>query len=374
MKKWFGLFTVLLLVNPSFAQFRKYANEFLSIGAGSRSQAMGNAQVASSSDAFAAYWNPAGLTQIQNQPQIGYMHAIYFNGIGKYDFGSIAIPSKNKKTVIAATVLRFAIDDIPNTLFLFEPDGRPNYNNITTFSSADYAFLFSIAKKVRDNAEKQKQLSWGANLKVIHRKIGTFATAWGLGLDAGIQYKSKRWQLGAVLRDATTTFTSWQFNFTDAEKEKLYLTNNAIPVKSSESQLPRLMLGLGYKIPFKNPKSYLMAELNADLTFDGRRNTVISTDPLSVDPKLGLELGINSNVFIRAGIFNFQQAIKDGDTTANQKTWIFQPGAGLGFNINNVTIDYAFSNLANQSDPLYSHVFSLKLNLVKQKKQTKKTN
>jgi hypothetical protein len=30
-----------------------------------------------------------------------------------------------------------------------------------------------------------------------------------------------------------------------------------------------------------------------------------------------------------------------------------------------VEIDYAFTNLANQSNPLYTHIFSLKFNLVR---------
>jgi hypothetical protein len=34
-----------------------------------------------------------------------------------------------------------------------------------------------------------------------------------------------------------------------------------------------------------------------------------------------------------------------------------------------VTIDYAFTNLANQSNPLFTHVFSLKLDMVKAKKE-----
>jgi hypothetical protein len=37
--------------------------------------------------------------------------------------------------------------------------------------------------------------------------------------------------------------------------------------------------------------------------------------------------------------------------------------------LSNVYIDYAFTNLANQSNPLYTHVFSLKVDLVK--KQSK---
>jgi len=36
-----------------------------------------------------------------------------------------------------------------------------------------------------------------------------------------------------------------------------------------------------------------------------------------------------------------------------------------------VQIDYAFTNLANQSNPLYTHVFSLKVDLRDLKKKNK---
>ena len=49
------------LIFPALAQFRKYSNEFLNIGAGARGLAMGSAQVASVNDGTAGYWNPAGL-------------------------------------------------------------------------------------------------------------------------------------------------------------------------------------------------------------------------------------------------------------------------------------------------------------------------
>jgi hypothetical protein len=62
---------------------------------------------------------------------------------------------------------------------------------------------------------------------------------------------------------------------------------------------------------------------------------------------------------------NFQQALADGDTTNQKKVWIFQPSLGAGFKINNISIDYAFTNLANQSNPLYTHIFSLKIDLDK---------
>lgn len=357
------VFFLLGLFANSQAQFRKYSNEFLNIGAGARGLAMGNTQVASVKDAFAGYWNPAGLAEVWNAPDITLMHAEYFSGIGKYDFGAIAIPTKDNKRTLALSALRFGVDDIPNTLYLVEPDGSINYNNIKTFSSADYALLLSYSQYIVD--QEDKTLSIGASAKVIYRNVGKFASAWGFGLDAGIQYRKDRLLLGLMAKDISTTYNAWSFKFSDADKERLYLTKNDIPVKSYEITLPRLVLGAGYNFPVSENVD-LLAEVNADFTFDGKRNTVISTKPVSVDPHLGFEASINETFFIRAGITNFQRALKDGDTTNQIKTWIFQPSAGAGVKIKNIYLDYAFSNLANQSNPLFSHIISLRINLNKE--------
>jgi hypothetical protein len=348
------------------AQFRKYSNEFLNIGAGARGLSMGSAQVASVEDGTAGYWNPAGLVSIKDHPQINIMHAEYFAGIGKYDYASIVFPSANNKRTIGITGLRFAVDDIMNTLFLVEPDGSLNYNNIQAFSSADYAFLVSFAQKLKETSNKN--VHFGLNAKVIHRNVGKFAKAWGFGLDAGLQIIQNKWKFGIVGRDISTTFNAWSFTFTEREKEVLYLTNNEIPVKSTEMTAPRLVLGVARDFKL-GKKTSLLAEANVDVTFDGQRNTVISADPVSADPKLGLELNVNNVFFLRGGINNFQKALSDGDTVNQKKVWIYQPSAGAGFRISNVTIDYAFTNLANQSNPLFTHVFSLRLNMVKGKDQ-----
>ncbi len=364
MKQSFTALIILLLLCPfaGFAQFRKYSNEFLNIGAGARGLAMGNAQVASANDATAGYWNPAGLTGVKDRPNAGIMHAEYFAGIAKYDYASLAIPVQDNKRTIGFSLLRFAVDDIPNTLYLVEPDGSINYNNIQTFSSADYAFLFSFAQNLKET--ENKRISVGANAKVIYRKVGKFANALGFGLDAGIQMRGDKWRAGLVARDITTTFNAWTFKFTEKEKEVLYLTNNDIPVKSTELTAPRLVLGGGYEFGLgSNVK--LLAEANLDFTFDGKRNTVLSGNTVSVDPHMGVEAAVNDVFFVRAGITNFQKALADGDTTNQKKVWIYQPSLGAGVKINNVMLDYAFSNLANQSNPLFTHVFSLRINFIK---------
>ncbi|HEX4958813.1 MAG TPA: PorV/PorQ family protein [Lacibacter sp.] len=362
------LLSATLLVSISaFSQIRIYSNEFLNIGAGARGLGMGGAQVASVNDATAGYWNPAGLVHVKNNPSLSLMHAEYFAGIGKYDYGSLAIPVANNKRTIGLSVLRFAVDDIPNTLYLIEPDGSVNYANIRSFSSADWAFLLSVAQTIKEKDDKL--ISVGFNAKVIRRVVGSFANSWGFGLDAGIQMKGKNWALGASARDITTTFNSWSFSFSEREKEVLFLTNNEIPVKSTELTAPRLILGGSYD--FRLGKGIkLKAEANLDLTFDGRRNTLLSSDIVNGDPRIGAELNLKDVFFVRGGIYNFQKTFADGDTLNQKKVWIYQPAAGAGFKLgNSFYVDYAFTNLANQSNPLYTHIISLRLDLMNPKRK-----
>jgi hypothetical protein len=203
------------------------------------------------------------------------------------------------------------------------------------------------------------------NAKVIHRNVGTFAKAWGFGLDAGIQMLGKGWSFGVMARDLTTTFNTWSFTFTDREKEVLFLTNNEIPVRSTELTAPRLVIGGSYDFRISKQVK-LKAELNMDFTFDGQRNTLINSRALNGDPRIGIEGSLKDLFFVRAGIYNFQRTISDADTTNRKKIWIYQPGAGAGFVLGKTFhVDYAFTNLANQASPLYTHIISLRLNLVK---------
>jgi hypothetical protein len=351
---------LIILLSPviSFAQFAEYSNEFLNIGAGARGLAMGSAQVASVKDGTAGYWNPAGLTGVKNDVSVDLMHAEYFSGIGKYDYGAIAVPIQDNKRTLGLSILRFAVDDIPNTLFLVQPDGSVNYNNIQSFSSADYAILLSFAQNIKES--KKMNLSFGLNAKIIYRKVGSFATAYGFGIDAGIQAHGERWHFGAVAKDLTSTFNAWTFHFTDAEKQVLYLTDNNIPVRSTEVTAPSLAIGGSYDIRVSKSIN-ISPEASFNMTFDGKRNTVIAGNTISLDPHIGIEASLKNIFFVRAGITNFQQGLADGDTLNQRRVWIYQPSIGVGFKIVNVTIDYAFTNLANQSSPLYTNVFSLRL-------------
>ena len=351
----------------AYCQFTAYSNEFLNIGAGARGLAMASAQVATVSDATAGYWNPAALANIRD-PQLSLMHAEYYAGIGKYDFAALALPLKDSKRTLGLTLLRFAVDDIPNTIFLVQPDGSVDFSNITTFSSQDMAFIISLAQQAKMWGDKK--VNFGVNAKIIYRTAGDFATAWGFGFDAATQIEGKNWKLGIVGKDITTTFNAWSFSLDEAIREVFYETENQIPGKSIELTAPQLLIGGSYNFKLSK-KLNLLVEGDLDVTFDGKRNEVISTNPVSIDPRLGLELSFKDIFFVRAGVNNFQQVLDDRDTLNNRKIWIYQPSVGAGFKVGDVQIDYAFVNLANQSYPLYTHVFSLRVDLRRKGQQKK---
>ena len=369
MRSYPFLTLVLALISLSVsAQFTTYSNEFLNIGAGARGMSMGNAQVASVSDGTAGYWNPAALANIRDNPQISLMHAEYYAGIGKYDFANLVLPLKDKKRTVGLTLLRFAVDDIPNTIYLVQPDGSVNFDDITTFSSADYAFIFSLAQQ--NLLKNGNKFNFGGNVKIIHQVAGNFANSWGFGFDVATQIIGKRWQIGIVAKDVTTTFNAWSFNINQQMQEVFDETENMIPGKSIELTAPQLVVGADYNFRLGRKLS-LLVEADADVTFDGRRNTVFSTNAFAIDPRLGLELSFKDIFFVRGGINNFQQALDDKDTLNQRKIWVYQPSAGAGFKVGDISIDYAFTNLANQSAPLYTNVFSVRVDLKRKEKKKK---
>lgn len=337
----------------------KYSNEFLSIGIGGDALGLGNAVVAQTGSVNSGYWNPAGLTQVNKWLEVGAMHSEYFAGIAKYDYLGLS-HTIDKKSTVGFSAIRFAVDDIPNTTQLIDQQGNVDYSKITTFTAADYAYLFSYARKL-----KVKGLSVGGNFKIIHRKVGDFAKSWGFGLDAGVQYYVKNFKFGVMARDVTTTFNAWVFNIDSQMQEVFVKTGNAIPVNGLEVTLPKFILASYGKFNLGKNGVYVASEINLDITSDGRRNTLIKSGVFSIDPHMGLEFGFKNYFAIRTGISNIQY-VKNFDDS--QKLNV-QPSIGVGLNIKNFHLDYAFTDIGDASVALYSHVISLRIKLNKPKQE-----
>lgn len=336
----------------------KYSNEFLAIGIGGDALGLGNSVVAQSANVNSGYWNPAGLTQINKWLEVGAMHSEYFAGIAKYDYFGLA-HAIDKKSTVGFSLIRFAVDDIPNTTQLIDQHGNVDYSKITTFTASDYAYLFSYARKL-----KIKGLNVGGNFKIVNRKVGDFAKSWGFGLDAGVQYHLKKFKFGLMARDVTTTYNAWVFNLDSQMQEVFYKTGNTIPVNGMEITLPKFILASYGKFNLSKKGIYTAGEIDFDITTDGRRNTLVKSGVFSIDPHMGIEIGYKNYFAIRGGLSNIQY-VKNFDDS--QKLNV-QPSIGVGLNIRNFHMDYAFTDIGDASVALYSHVVSLRIKLNKPNK------
>ena len=346
------IYFLLSLCMASNAQtLRKYSNEFMNIGVDAAALGMANAMTASTNDVNSGYWNPAGLTNLEDH-QLSLMHANYFANIAKYDYIAYAT-TIDDDSAWGISLIRFGVDDILNTTELIDSQGNVDYNRISLFSTADYGVTFSYAHKLQVPG-----FQYGVNTKVIRRVIGKFANSWGFGFDVGLQFEKNDWHYGLMVRDITTTYNIWSINETQYKKiaDAIPGQNQELP-ESSELTAPKVQLGLSKKFIFHYDYS-LLAAANVNMVFT-RTNAVFSSDFASIDPALGFEFGYLDLVFLRTGVGNFQQIIQ----IDNSEKIGFQPNIGLGFKYKGIQIDYALTNLGSQSASLYSNIFSVKVDL-----------
>lgn len=349
MKKLIFLFTFFLTLQISAQSFRNYSNEFLNIGVDAAALGMSKSVAATSTGVNAMYWNPAGLVSVEDY-EGSLMHASYFAGIANYNFAAFAMPIDGK-SAFGVSVIRFGVDDILNTTELIDSEGNINFNRIRLFSAADYAFNIAYARKLifRD-------LYFGVNAKVIRRVIGDFASSWGFGFDAGIQFERNDWKFGLMIRDITTTYNTWNIDETEFDKIK-----NAIPgqnqelPETTEITKPKIQFGVARKFRVGS-YFHLVTEVDLNMRF-AQTNDIISTRFVSIDPTFGFELDYSELVYLRGGIGNIQNTTQfDGS-----KNLSLQPNFGVGFKYNGIQIDYALTNIGSVGNALYSNIFSIKI-------------
>ncbi|WKK67375.1 PorV/PorQ family protein [Lutimonas zeaxanthinifaciens] len=353
MKLKKGVFLIVLLSSLSHGQaFRSFSNEFLNLGVDAAAFGMGKAVIASSGDVNSIYWNPAGLTKVDDI-QGALMHAEYFQGIGKYDYAAFAKPINDVST-FAVAFIRFGVDDILNTTELIDSQGNINYDNISLFSAADYAFNVAYARRL-----PVQGLNLGVNTKIVHRKIGDFASSWGFGIDASLQFQTEtEWRFGVMVRDITTTFNAWTI-----DQEEFDKIQNAIPGENQEA--PETLELTKPKVQFGVAKSFvafrdfnILTEIDLNMRFS-ETNDIISSSALSIDPGVGLQFDYLKMAYLRVGVNNFQYFT---DFEGNRSSSV-EPNFGVGFRYKGIQLDYALANIGAASGTLYSNIFSIKVDI-----------
>jgi len=293
--------------------FGKYAGEFMAIGIGGRPLGMGGAFTAVANDITAAYYNPAGLANL-NYPQISLMHAEHFGDLVNYDYGSVAIPFGSDLS-FGVSAIRLGVDGIPDTReALVDPEGNVVYDItdprnridpslINEFSNQDWVFYLTFAKRHSEN------FYWGANVKIIRRDIAEFG-ATGIGFDVGALYTPiENLYLGANIQDVTTTLVAWSTG-------------------RNELVSPTAKVGAAYMLHILG--GTITTAVDFDVRFENRRSSAYGNlGPVSFDTHGGLEYTFKNLFSIRGGYNDVKQ---------------FTVGAGV--KLPKLNIDYSFARFS----------------------------
>jgi len=349
---------LLFVITPvlTFAQSNqaKYGNDFLSTGSGARALGMGSAHAALTNDVTSAYWNVAGLAEVET-PQVMYMHSERFSGIVGYDYGAAAMPLKSGKGVVSISFFRQGVDNIANTLNAWDRErNQPKQDvetYITRFSAADMALFFSYA------TQKTEQLSYGASAKIIRQKLGPFAEAWGYSLDIGAKYKTDFANFGVTVHDVTTMQKMWDVNESEFGNYEAQFDSlgASLPTGQNEFVLPSVKLGASKLFPI-NADFLVSAAADVDLLFENRQAYYINVGSMSIEPHVGSEVSYKDVIAFRAGVTNFITDPVSGFSVS--------PTLGLGLKLSSFVLDYGFTSFAGASSDLgFTHRISLRFDL-----------
>ena len=256
--------TVILLSQLVMAQGQA-GSLFLSINPGARANGMGEAQIGIANDAYATYYNPAGLSNLSNT-QASFMHTSYLPNLVDdmaYDFITFATPFREDEAIGGHFTYLNLGDQISTDA---------NGAELGSFSSYMYALNLSYSKKIDDDS------SWGLNGKYFYQELAVIssldASSSSVAFDVGY-FKRNAMDNPNLTMGAVLTNVGPGVSFGDGEEDPL-------PTK--------LGLGLGY----------LALEGKANLAFD--LNYEINDQ--SMVTNLGVEYYLVEDFALRAGIMN----------------------------------------------------------------------
>ncbi|RKY68199.1 MAG: hypothetical protein DRQ02_04950 [Candidatus Latescibacterota bacterium] len=308
-----SLLSLIVVFSFAVACFgTQQAGAFLDIGVDARAMGMGGAFGAVADNAFAPYWNPAGISLLRHR-EAGLMYASLF-GLAKFHCFSLVQPI-GEGVGISAGWVRFSVDRIPE----YEPfpedlkkiKQRKDFAErgpVGYFSDTEDALFFSFGKTSRFELDfgwlyftLPVEVPFGVNLKLIRQSMGgSSAQAVGFDLGTMVRFGADRLfgadflgdvSLGLVFRDVANTVLLWDTKHSD--------------VVSHSTRF-----GVAYRQPLPGRASQVLIAVDRD----------------KQGVKTGLEYQFSWPVAVRIG---FGQ---NG----------FCAGAGLGYRI--FHLDYAFVN------------------------------
>ena len=292
--------------------YRPWTGEFMRMGMGARAMGMGNAYTAVEGDVYSSYYNPAGLSTMNNRQM-----AISFRYLSMdRHFKDIAFGSKiGPEASFAFSWINAGTDDIV---------GR-DLNGNPTGSLADSRNAFAITFSKNINS----YVSVGVNAKMAYWKLED-DDARAFGFDLGVLVRPfHNFTASFVTRDISSRFmwrsTRWKESMGDIDGQPL----------EKEDKFPLYYTaGISYKA-------------------FGDKLLLASTLEIIEDNPIGLDLGASyqyKNTFtLRTGIYNY--------TTSDE---LASGAFTAGFTVRvtgSISLDYAYNSDPLENDSI--HCFSL---------------
>jgi opacity protein-like surface antigen len=290
---------------------------------GARGQALGGANLATTSGIEAIHWNPAGVDKITGSGEALFSHTNYIADIG-LTYGAVAIHSEGFGSV-ALSIKTIDFGSIPETSEDF-PEGTGS-----TFSPVFSVIGLTYSRMLTD------RISVGTTVKVISENIAR-TSATGFGFDAGVQYSFasdsplKGLKFAVALKNLGPTMT---YDGTDLERT-IDVPNTAanspqrqLKFTSQAFELPSTLdLGISYE--------YSISDINRFTV-----NTVFQNSNYGSDEyRAGLEYAFSEQIFLRGG-YAYIPTVQGGTISS-----IFGMSAGAGFNLDlggtQVRVDYSY--------------------------------
>ena len=225
-------------------------NPILDLGLGARPLGCGGAFVAVANDGNAGYWNPAGLSQL-NDIYLTSMYTTLFLGT-KFYYLSLSVPfdlqiskrsndkakepgislkKSSKLGSISVLWVESFVSGLKNTKDAFDPATGLPYTQYDNFTARDDAIL--LAYGIRP----VRWLAVGLNAKYTLRNLGiNDAKGHSLGFDAGFMVTPiKRLNIAGLVQDVGNTPMYWHF-----------IDEFDHPKNSKELIISRLKAGMSY--------------------------------------------------------------------------------------------------------------------------------
>ncbi len=312
----------------------RYTADFLTLGVGGRALAMGGAGTVLSADAYAPYWNPAGLGELTRY-EVSFMHST-LNGEDAYDFVSYIHPLK-ERGALGVSWLRVGVDDIPITSLpvVSRPVGATNRPEVIgSFNNTDNVFLFAHGWRLP--TFRGINLRLGGTLKLLYMSGYRNTNAIGGGADIGFiattaPEKTHQMMLGLQASDAFTTKLYW--NTPPPSEEE---------TSHTETIRPHLKIGVATRHTLPVFESALILALDTYIRNEdsgGEAGDTTASQASRVELHAGAEWTLYDLLALRIGVSERSGSLES----------IRQLTAGVGLNLQFLTgagagLDYAFAN------------------------------